>query len=66
MIVKVTELVLLTTTKAAVLLMEEVGNEVDLKDLPRALQALAPLHKAGFSHGDARRQNLLNCLGKPK
>jgi tRNA A-37 threonylcarbamoyl transferase component Bud32 len=34
--------------------------------LHRALEALASLHKAGFSHGDARRQNLLICSGKLK
>ena len=66
MIVKATDLFISEVTEAAGFLMEEVGREVDLKDLDRALEALASLHKAGFCHGDARRQNLLTCLGKLK
>jgi hypothetical protein len=65
-IVKATDLFISEVTEAAGFLMEEVGREVDLVDLERALEALASLHKAGFCHGDARRQNLLTCLGKLK
>ena len=60
-IVKATKIFLSRKTGAAGLLMEEVGREVESTDFDRALAALASLHEAGFSHGDARRQNLLVC-----
>ena len=67
-IVKATKMVRCVENDGAGLLMEEVGNEVEASDvnLDRGLGALVSLHKSGFSHGDARRQNLLNCLGRFK
>ncbi len=60
-IVKAIELFHSRKSEAAGLLMEEVGREVAATELDKALEALASLHKAGFRHGDARRQNLLFC-----
>jgi hypothetical protein len=60
-IVKATEIFVSRKTGSAGLLMDEVGREFESMELDRAFAALASLHKAGFSHGDARRQNLLHC-----
>ena len=46
------------------MLMEEVGAPVPVDgpdSLRRALRALGELHRAGFCHGSARRDNLLAC-----
>jgi hypothetical protein len=51
------------------MLMEEVGEPVAPKDhrnLARALHALSDLHRAGFTHGSARLDNLVECGGRLK
>jgi hypothetical protein len=51
-------------TVGAGMLMAEVGSKVSWADrggLPRALRALADLHRAGWAHGSARPDNLLAC-----
>jgi hypothetical protein len=60
-IVRATEIFVSRKTEAAGLLMEDVGREVESMELGDALATLASLHKAAFSHGDARRRNLLHC-----
>jgi hypothetical protein len=53
------------------MLMSDVGTEIELNQLRNlkrrgALDSLWRLHKAGFYHGDARKQNLLECGGDYK
>ena len=66
LIVKATSMISCLETDGAALLMEEVGHKVEEGNLQRGVDALVSLHKSGFCHGDARRQNLLNCLGSFK
>ena len=51
------------------MLMADVGTAIESNQLRKrrfALDSLSNLHIAGFYHGDARKQNLLECCGSYK
>jgi hypothetical protein len=65
-VVQATRFLMTRSPPGAGMLMEEVGSPVAADapgGLQRALQALGELHRAGFYHGSARLDNLLECGG---
>ena len=58
----VTALTLKSRMEGAGMLMSEVGSPIEatgVHERAQALKALCELHKAGFYHGDARKENLV-------